>query len=127
MKKFSFAVMGVALSGLLFITGCSSSDIKITLNDPKEDEVLTRGDDVHFDMDIESPNELKEYEIHIHGKMAGGWDFEEEYPLTGKNINVHHHDIIIPADAAVGKYDFEVKVKDVEGNEAKKKIHVSIQ
>jgi hypothetical protein len=125
--KTIFSTFRPLLMGLaLFSFSCSSGDITFTLNDPAEDEKFLLGSEIHVDADVVSTHELSEAEVHIHGKTAGSWDFEQKWNLSGKNINFHE-DVAVPENASVGKYDFELKIKDVEGNQASKKIHIILE
>lgn len=56
-----------------------------------------------------------------------GWQIDASYTLTGKgmeldvsglkNAKIHHHDIVIPADAAPGDYHLVVWCTDAAGNQ----------
>ena len=44
--------------------------------------------------------------------------FDKVYDVSGlKNTKVHHHDIVIPADAAPGDYHLMVWCTDAAGNQ----------
>lgn len=113
----------------------------IVLNAPEEGAKLEAGKDVHFDMEVSDNEALGSYNVDIHNDfdghthgivaMAEDHDHEDEnehrtpfqFNKTWDNIygkkndDVHHHEIIIPADAKRGKYHFVVKVLDKAGNQ----------
>lgn len=120
---------------------CESGDTTkpvINLVEPAEGDVLEIGKDVHFEMEVSDNDLLREYKVEIHNNFDGhsheatraGDDdeelvqlvpfyFEQTWDISGKkNATVHHHDIVIPANAQPGDYHLEVFCTDASGNEA---------
>jgi hypothetical protein len=120
---FLFAT-GIVFTGLL---GCGKDDgPQLTLIEPTNHQAYARGTDIHFDMQISSEEELADCRIYLHKESGAGWIFDSTYVLTGKNIEIHHHDMVIPPDAAVGEYHLDVTVRDVAGKSAKRDVHIDI-
>ena len=63
------------------------------------------------------------FDHHGHDSRAAGekntaFTFDKVYDVSGlKNTKVHHHDIVIPADAAPGDYHLMVWCTDAAGNQ----------
>ena len=65
-------------------------------------------------------------ESHSHGKSRAAatdeatvdFSFNRSYDISGKKTaHIHHHDIIIPANATPGDYHLMVYCTDAAGNE----------
>lgn len=133
--------ISLLLMSTLFFAACSDSDNPLSdttkpviqLNSPAEGGVLLIGSEhgVHFDMDLSDDTMLKSYKIEIHNNFDGhGHDtrsaaetvafvFNRSYDVSGqKTAHVHHHDIVIPANATPGNYHLMVYCTDAAGNEA---------
>ena len=85
-------------------------------------------------MDLSDDVMLKSYMIeihsnfdhHSHGKSRAAatdeatvdFSFNRSYDISGKKTaHIHHHDIIIPANATPGDYHLMVYCTDAAGNE----------
>jgi hypothetical protein len=108
----------------------------INLIEPAQDDVLEIGESVHFEMEVSDNDQLREYKVEIHSNFdghqhsalrAGEYEgetvdffFEHTWSdISGKkNAMVHHHEIVIPANATPGDYHLEVFCTDASGNEA---------
>ncbi len=108
----------------------------IDLIEPADGEVLEIGDEhgIHLDMLLEDNEMLGSYLVDIHPNFGDGhthahakaassetkdFNFKRSWDLSGKkNADVHHHEILIPADATPGKYHFMVYCTDTSGNES---------
>ena len=112
----------LAMSVFAFIS-CDDSDSDTTkpvieLSEPEEGQELKIGDEhgVHFEMDLSDDVMLKSYMIEIHsnfdhhshgksraaatGEATVDFSFNRSYDISGKKTaHIHHHDIIIPANA----------------------------
>lgn len=133
----------VALSAFFALTSCSSDDSNIdterpviVLNAPEEGAVLVAGKDIHFDMEVSDNVMLGSYKVDIHHNFDNHnhptslnkvesdelvpFVFNKTWSLAGlKNADIHHHEIVIAANAKPGNYHFAVYVVDQAGNEAK--------
>ena len=105
----------------------------IDLIEPEEGAVLKigNGKGVHFEMNLSDDVMLRSYKINIHnnfdhhghdsraaGEKNTAFTFDKVYDVSGlKNTKVHHHDIVIPADAAPGDYHLMVWCTDAAGNQ----------
>lgn len=140
MKKFIYLSMWSILCVTMFmLAACSDSDSDTTkpaieLIEPAEGEVLLIGSEhgVHFEMKVSDDVMLKSYKIEIHsnfdnhghetGRSAEAtlsFRFDKVYDLSGsKNADVHHHDILIPANATPGNYHLMVYCIDAAGNQS---------
>lgn len=132
---------GILAVGLILgFAACSSDDSKdtqkpiIVLNAPNEGAKLEVGADIHFDMEVSDNEMLGSYKIDIHENSDGHthsakkaaalentveFSFQKQWSLEGKrNADVHHHEIVIPQNAELGKYHFVVYVLDEAGNQS---------
>ncbi|SFJ00387.1 DUF4625 domain-containing protein [Myroides guanonis] len=132
---------GILAAGLILgFTACSSDDSKdtqkptILLNAPKDGAKLEVGSDIHFDMEVSDNEMLGSYKIDIHENSDGHthsvkraaalndmveFSFQKQWSLEGqRNADVHHHEIVIPQNAELGKYHFVVYVLDAAGNQS---------
>ncbi|MCH5714822.1 DUF4625 domain-containing protein [Niabella hibiscisoli] len=76
------------------------------------------GSDLHIEGDIVATGTIENVVVEIHPKAGSGWLFNQAFTdgYTGnKNANFHEH-IEIPANAAAGDYNLQVKVADKSGN-----------
>lgn len=106
------------------------------LSEPEEGQELKIGDEhgVHFEMDLSDDVMLKSYMIEIHsnfdhhshgksraaatGEATVDFSFNRSYDISGKKTaHIHHHDIVIPANATPGDYHLMVYCTDAAGNE----------
>ncbi|WP_455665511.1 DUF4625 domain-containing protein [Phocaeicola sp.] len=108
----------------------------IELLEPEEGAVLQIGNanGVHFEMNLSDDVMLKSYKINIHNNFdhhghttskaaeegeTVAFTFDRSYDVSGlKNTTVHHHDIVIPANAAPGDYHLMVWCTDEAGNQS---------
>jgi hypothetical protein len=111
----------------------------INLIEPEEGDILVIGEDVHFEMELSDNEMLKEYKVEIHNNFDGHphatradgdpvpFFFEQSWDVSGKkNATIHHHEILIPADAAPGDYHLMVYCTDAAGNEAHIVLNVEL-
>ena len=89
----------------------------IDLIEPEEGAVLKigNGKGVHFEMNLSDDVMLRSYKINIHNNFDHHGHDSRAAGL--KNTKVHHHDIVIPADAAPGDYHLMVWCTDAAGNQ----------
>lgn len=79
------------------------------------------GEDFHFNADLLAVNKLDTVQIRIRQRAGESYSKAWTHEITWmqykglRNANVHKH-FAIPADAAEGKYDFVVIVKDEDGS-----------
>ena len=121
----------LAMSVFAFIS-CDDSDSDTTKPVIEEGQELKIGDEhgVHFEMDLSDDVMLKSYMIEIHsnfdhhshgksraaatGEATVDFSFNRSYDISGKKTaHIHHHDIVIPANATPGDYH----LMDAAGNE----------
>ncbi|WP_333698022.1 DUF4625 domain-containing protein [Bacteroides congonensis] len=130
----------MAMSAFVFVS-CDNDDSSdttkplIELHEPKEGQALEIGNEhgVHLEMDLSDDVMLKSYKIEIHSnfdhhshggssRSAGAtvdFSFNKSYDISGqKTAHIHHHDIVIPADATPGDYHLMVYCTDAAGNES---------
>lgn len=122
---------------LVTLASCNSNDgdttpPKINLIAPAEGAVLEIGNDhgVHFDMELADNEGLAGYKVEIHNNFNGHnhsraavetvpFHYDKSWKLDGeKSKKIHHHEIVIPADATPGKYHLMVFCTDLSGNES---------
>ncbi len=146
MKKLQYLAIA-SIASVFTFTSCSSDDNTDTekpvvdLVAPAEGAKLEAGKDIHFDMVVSDNDGLASYNVDIHNNFDGhnhsGGDnhthalgvkevaaegkpfaFNKTWDLGGvKNDKIHHHEIIIDANAKPGDYHFVVKVLDKSGNQ----------
>lgn len=124
----------------VLFSSCSKDDDNdvtaptINLIAPAEGAVLKIGADVHFDMDLLDNEELSSYKVEIHNNFDGHehksssmketgettpFFFQKSWSVTGqKNAKIHHHEIVIPANATPGNYHLIVYCTDAAKNES---------
>ena len=94
----------------------SSDTIKplIELHEPEEGQALEIGIEIHSNFDH-----------HSHGGNSRAvqetvdFSFNRSYDVSGqKTAHIHHHDIVIPANATAGDYHLMVYCTDAAGNES---------
>jgi hypothetical protein len=83
------------------------------------------GEGIHLEFEVSDDELLDYYQIKIHSeedhKSANTevhWELDTIFTeISGlKNYTVHHHNIIVPADAEHGDYHFHLSVVDKSGN-----------
>jgi hypothetical protein len=138
MKKIVsiFIIPAIALATVC--TSCDKADNQkpvINLIEPEEGDALQIGADVHFEMEITDNEELRSYKVEIHHNFDNHthaetkataddsdpvpFAFNKSWDVSGlKNKLEHHHEIVIPANAAEGAYHFMVYCTDAAGNES---------
>ncbi|MFR8836740.1 MULTISPECIES: DUF4625 domain-containing protein [Bacteroides] len=136
MKTKIYFTAILVISVLAFFS-CDKEDSDTTkpvidLHEPAEGQALLIGSKkgVHFEMDLSDNIMLKSYKIDIHNnfdhhshgrtRAEGGipFVFNRSYDVSNKkNVHIHHHDIVIPADATPGDYHLMVYCTDAAGNE----------
>jgi len=133
--KYLFVILTLSLSPSC---GEESDTVPPVINliEPENEDLLHIGGDVHFEMELSDNEGLKSYKVEIHNNFDGhghetavrstGQDavtvpfaFNKSWDVSGqKNASIHHHEIIIPADATPGHYHFMVYCTDEAGNES---------
>lgn len=125
----------------LTITGCKKdktpeperpiaalSNIEVGLNN---NEIGVIGKDFHLNVDILAGDKIDVLQVKIVPRSgetyAKPWNFEKTWTefKGAKNATVHKH-FDIPADAAEGKYDFLIIVKDENGTTLEEKRGITI-
>jgi hypothetical protein len=139
---FSIYPLGLTALLILFFSSCDrndpSSDTEppvIHLIEPEEGDVLKIGADIHFDLELSDNVMLNRYRVEIHNNFDGhshassplkatgeatvDFVFDRSWDVSGqRNADIHHHEILIPANATPGNYHLMVFCTDVAGNEA---------
>lgn len=137
--KFTIIAL-FTISSFIFVSCDKTDDMvpdtvkpTISLTEPEEGQNLKIGSTtgVHFEVDLADDVMLKSYKIeihnnfdhHSHGTRAASstipFTFNKAYDVTGKRTaHIHHHEIIIPANAAPGDYHFMLYCTDAAGNES---------
>jgi uncharacterized membrane protein len=133
---FSTLCLAAILTSVSLVSCDENSDTTkpvINLIEPVEGDALEIGADVHFEMDLSDNEMLRSYKVEIHHNFDGHsheatraeeeetvpFYFENSWDVSGqKNAHIHHHEILIPANATPGDYHLEVFCTDAAGNEA---------
>ena len=141
MKRIKYiSVFSLMALCLLFVTSCDNDETadvtkpQINLIEPCEGDELLIGDEhgVHFEAEFVDNVMLSSYMIEIHSNFNDhnhatrssddatvAFSYKKSFDLSGKvNAYVHHHDIIIPANATPGKYHLMIYCTDAAGNES---------
>lgn len=135
MKKFLYLVIALACSFTLAACGDDDNVADTTLpvidlDEPEDGDELLIGAEVHFECDFSDNEMLGSYMVEIHSNFDGHthkaatraeepFFFKKSYELTGlRNAHIHHHDIVIPENAAEGNYHLVVYCTDAAGNQA---------
>lgn len=126
-KKFLPSLSIIAL--ILIGVACQDEDnlkpVISNLEAGHNDSIFT-GEGVHLEFEVSDDDLLGYYQIKIHPeedhKSANteSWEFDSTFTeISGlKNCTVHHHEIMVPVDAAHGNYHFHLSVVDKSGNVA---------
>ena len=137
MKTKNYFIAILAISAATFFS-CDNNDSDTTkpvieLHEPAEGQALLIGSEegVHFEMDLSDDVMLKSYKIDIHNnfdhhshdtRVTGttvDFTFNRAYDVSEqRTAHIHHHDIVIPANATPGDYHLMVYCTDAAGNEA---------
>lgn len=109
-----------------------SNGPRITLIAPGENDILQIGKAIHFDMDLADENMLANYRVEIHENFDGHAHnnpetdkvypniFDKTYDVSGsKTKQVHHHGIVIPANAKEGFYHFIITCTNADGKKSR--------
>jgi hypothetical protein len=94
------------------------SDLEIGLGNSL---TFYQGGDMHIEFEASDDEELGYYEVEIHTETKSGgssWEFSQRWDFDPglKNALVHQHEIVVPADAAIGEYHFHLTLADKAGN-----------
>lgn len=138
MKKYIlFSIISLALT--LTFASCDKDDDDnvdttkpvIELEEPENGDELLIGADIHFECDFSDNEALGSYMIEIHSNFDGHshkakttrgeepFFFKKSYDISGlRNTHVHHHDVVIPENAAPGNYHMVVYCTDAAGNQS---------
>lgn len=138
---FYLSIVSILAVSALFVS-CSDSNSDgdttkpvISLVEPEEGAALKPGYAIHFEMDLADDVMLGSYKVEIHNNFDGHghtkaeqaagsegkvpFAFNRSWDLSGlKNTHIHHHDILIPANAQEGNYHLMVYCTDAAGNES---------
>lgn len=137
--KFNISMLGLMAVLAVFFVSCNEKeqgDVTkpvVRLIEPEDGDQLLIGDEhgVHFEMELSDDVLLKSYKINIHPNFdhhghnsskaavaTEDFNFNRIYDLTGmRNAQIHHHDIVIPANATPGDYHLMVWCTDAAGNQ----------
>jgi len=125
MKSVSLTVWIASAIMLVGIYGCSKDPARPVINDfeigKDNSGVAVRGGGLHIEANMEAEGKIDVVIVEIHFEGVGeGWEYEKIYTeFNGlKNGEFHNH-IEVPADAALGEYHVDFKVRDQEGQETK--------
>ncbi len=137
---FRYLLLSISIitTSFLFISCDSGNDGDtippvINLIAPAEDGILKIGDDhgVHLDIELSDNEMLSSYKVEIHSDFDGHthnkslkaedttpFSYQKSWDISGKkNATIHHHEIMIPANATPGNYHLMVYCTDAAGNE----------
>lgn len=92
--------------------------LEIGLNNSHESH---RGGDIHLEFEVTDDEELGFYTVEIEPnlKAAGdAWNSQHrwDFPAGLRNVLVHSHEMVIPAEADMGLYTFTLTIGDHAGN-----------
>jgi hypothetical protein len=137
-KIYSIVICFLSIYSFLF-TSCDEGDTTkpvIELIEPEEGAELLIGSEngVHFEMDLSDNEQLASYKVEIHNNIGSNYHehgtdlrsanetdvfaFEKTWNISGRNTHIHHHEIMIPANATEGNYHLMVYCTDAAGNES---------
>ncbi|MDR2038490.1 MAG: DUF4625 domain-containing protein [Bacteroidales bacterium] len=140
MKTNILIVFFTVIFSSMLLIACNDDDGDTTppvidLIAPGEGAAFEIGDEhgVHLDMELSDNEMLQSYQVEIHSNFNGhqhsttakseegtkAFFFKNSWDISGKkNVKIHHHEIIIPANATPGNYHLMVYCTDVAGNES---------
>jgi hypothetical protein len=132
----------MALFSVLFVSCEDEGDTTkpvINLEEPADGDILQIGGEkgVHFEAEFSDNKALASYRVEIHDNFDNHgshrsatlveedtipFSFDATWAISGRNLPVHHHEIIIPKTDeegriyAEGNYHFIVYCADAAGN-----------
>jgi hypothetical protein len=126
--------------GIIILNSCSEDDeivdetpptisnLEVGLNNSK---TVHQGGELHIEFDAADNEELSRYEVHIHAEEKSSlaqWEFENTWNFEPglKNTLVHHHEIMVPQDAALGHYHFHLMLVDASGNSTSVETEIDV-
>lgn len=124
--KLSYAFAAVLLLAVGFSSCSETQELHVDLHDPVEGAKFSPGDEIHCDFGIHSNTELLRYTIEIHGMDSAAWNYFEENPVSGKNVDIHK-DLYVPAGTVSGEYHFRVWAYDQVGDSAQAEVGFTIE
>ena len=114
-------IISLLVISVSLLTACGDSDNPLSdttkpvidLKSPAEGGVLAIGSEhgVHFEMDLS--DDTRTAETTVDFTFNKSYDVSEQ-----RTAHIHHHDIVIPANATPGDYHLMVYCTDAAGNEA---------
>jgi hypothetical protein len=141
-SKIVFFICLTAMFSIV-LNGCKEdSDTTkpvINLIEPAEGDALQIGGEhgVHFEVEFSDNEMLASYKVNIHpdfdghthtlaGETTVDYEFEKSWSISGKNADIHHHEITIPENATPGDYHLMVYCTDAAGNESHIAVNVEL-
>ncbi len=111
---------------MVFAVACENDDNDttkpvVTNIEIGENDTIYANEGVHVEFDAEDNDALDYYTITIHPENDEEGAFEVDTTFYEnfqglKNAHVHHHNIIVPEEAADGDYHLHLIVADASGN-----------
>lgn len=149
MKRTRVVFLALLLASLtLSIASCKKHENKdtekptITIAEPEEGEYVLVGKSMHLEMDLSDNEALASYKINVHNASDGHshgatrqggsgskpffYEKVHEEIAGQRNAHVHTHEVVIPADAKLGKYHLMVYCTDKAGNETYRAIGIEL-
>lgn len=139
-EKMKTTKLILALFAAIAFSSCSNDDSEKEQAIPKIDkielglgnnETAAIGQDFHFNAEVTAADKIENVQIKIVQKSSENYSKPWSHEITwvqyagAKNATVHKH-FDIPEDAAEGKYDFIITVKDQNGTKLEVKKNLTI-
>lgn len=134
-KKFLPSLSIIAL--ILIGVACQDEDnlkpVIANLEVGHNDSIFA-GEAIHLEFEVSDDELLDYYQVKIHPEEdhksvnTESWEFDSTFTEISdlKNYTVHHHEIMVPVDAAHGNYHFHLSVVDKSGNVAEEERDLTL-
>jgi len=138
MKNTLTLLLTISMAAIAAHCVCSCTNAPtptITLEAPEEGSEFYPGNDIHFSAILEDSRGLVSYQIEVNcisedennSLDAVPFSYQDTWELSNeKEAYLHHHDVIIPQDAALGRYLFTLSCTNRAGKEARVSVNVGI-
>ena len=119
---------------LPLMAACTTAKPQITLEAPEEGAQCAIGNDIHFVAMLSDSRGLKTYSIQIAPKEGGTvssgtvpFHYHQTWELFNeKETHLHHHQIIIPPNAAPGTHLFTIVCTNKSGKKSTTAVPIEV-
>lgn len=121
-------VLSLIVTAFIVFACNNDDDLKPVISNLEvgHNDSIFAGEAIHLEFEVSDDELLAYYQVKIHPEADHKsattihWELDTVFTeISGlKNYTVHHHEIMVPADAKHGDYHFHLSVVDKSGNVA---------